>query len=266
MGQNVEEVEFYVGLHQPSDAHRFGLACISINRLRGRKKPIVGCRVLVDSGAFTELHIHGQYRHDVEEYARELHRLHSEGVVQIAAAVAQDYMCEPFMLARTGLSVADHQRMTISRYDALFGALNRLFAGKCPFPILPVLQGYKPSEYVSHLLAYGRRLKRNMWVGVGSVCKRNSAPEKIAEVLQAISSIRPDLRLHGFGVKLTALLNGTVRELLTTADSMAWSFAARKQGRNANSWVEAENFVRRIAATSVPRVAVQPDLFERIAA
>ncbi len=31
-------VKFYVGLHQPSDAQHFDLACISINRLRGRKK------------------------------------------------------------------------------------------------------------------------------------------------------------------------------------------------------------------------------------
>jgi hypothetical protein len=265
MGQN-REVEFYVGLHQPSDAHRFERACISINRLRGRKKPIRGCSVLIDSGAFTELHIHGRYRHGVEEYARELHRLHTEGVVQIAGAVAQDYMCEPFMLKRTGLTVADHQRMTISRYDALVGALRRLFNGKCPFPVIPVLQGYQPHEYVAHLLAYGRRLATGMWVGVGSVCKRNSAPEKIASVLRAITSIRPDLRLHGFGVKVTALLNGSVRELLATADSMAWSFAARKQGRSANSWVEAAGFVRRIAQTAVQVEPAQADLFERLAA
>lgn len=33
------EVQFFVGLHQPADAHRFSRACVSINRLRGRKKP-----------------------------------------------------------------------------------------------------------------------------------------------------------------------------------------------------------------------------------
>ena len=35
-------------------------------------------------------------------------------------------------------------------------------------------------------------------------------------------------------------------ELLETADSMAWSFSARKQGRNGNDWREAARFVRRI--------------------
>lgn len=33
-------MNFYVGLHQPADAQHFDLCCISINRLRGRKKPV----------------------------------------------------------------------------------------------------------------------------------------------------------------------------------------------------------------------------------
>ena len=238
--------EFFVGLHQPSDVKHFSLACVSINRLRGRKKPLPAVRVLVDSGAFTELHLHGAYRHGVEEYADELHRLWTLGVVNIVAAVAQDYMCEPFMLAKTGLTIADHQRLTIERYDALVQALEDRFGGSCPFHVLPVLQGYAPEDYARHARAYGDRLKSGMWVGVGSVCKRNGRPEQVAAVLAAIKAIRPDLLLHGFGVKTTSLLNALVRALLATADSMAWSFAARKQGRNANDWREAAAFVERV--------------------
>lgn len=234
-------VLFYVGLHQPSDAHRFERACISINRLRGRRKPI-GARLLVDSGAFMELAQHGCYRHSVAEYAAELHRLYAEGVCDIEAAVAQDYMCEPFMLAKTGLTIADHQRLTIERYDELVVELAGL-----PFPVMPVLQGYAPSDYVRHVEMYGDRLKHGLWVGVGSVCKRNGDPEAIVAVLTAIQAVRPDLLLHGFGVKQTALEHPGVRELLATADSMAWSYAARKQGRDGNSWVEAQSFANRIA-------------------
>lgn len=242
-------VRFFVGLHQPSDAHRFDEACISINRLRGRKKPIHGVRVLVDSGAFTELNLHGKYRHSVDEYAAELHRLHVAGIIKIEAAVAQDYMCEAFMLAKTGMTIAEHQALTIERYDALVAALERLFDGVVPFPVLPVLQGYAPEDYIRHVEAYGARLKSGMWVGVGSVCKRNGSPAQIAEVLGAIKAVRPDLRLHGFGVKKTSLLHAAVRALLATADSMAWSFAARKQGRNANDWREAKAFARMIHET-----------------
>ena len=53
-------------------------------------------------------------------------------------------------------------------------------------------------------------------------------------------------RLHGFGAKLTALQSQEVRGLLHSADSMAWSFAARKAGRDANSWREAAAVAARI--------------------
>jgi hypothetical protein len=254
-------LSFFPGLHQPADAKHFDLACISINRLWGRKKPVECEKVLVDSGAFNELNLFGGYRHAVSKYAAELYRLHTEGVVHIAAAVAQDYMCEPFMLAKTGLTVDEHQRLTIERYDELKAELNRLFDGVCPFPIMPVIQGYAPSDYVRHVRMYGERLKSGMWVGVGSVCKRNGNPEAIVDVLMAIHSARPDLRYHGFGVKQTALQHPGVRELLDTADSMAWSFAARKQGRDGNSWKEARRFADRIQAiTAQGRTEWQPRL------
>jgi hypothetical protein len=248
-------VKFYVGLHQPGDAQHFDLACISINRLRGRRKAIDCGDVLVDSGAFTELEQYGKYRHGVEEYAAEIKRLHMAGIVNISAAVAQDYMCESWMLAKTGLSIIDHQRLTIERYDALL-------ACDLPVPVLPVLQGFAPDDYARHAREYGERLRFGMWAGVGSVCKRQGDPRAIIAVLQAIRSVRPDLRLHGFGVKRTSLLHSGVREFLYSADSMAWSFAARKQGRNANDWREAKAFANAVnAATSAPFQEWQMEMF-----
>ncbi|NTG00052.1 hypothetical protein G6L30_07950 [Agrobacterium rhizogenes] len=242
----VPAVKFYVGLHQPADAQHFACACISIKRLWRRIKKIICRDVLIDSGAFTELFQFGKYRHGVGEYASVLFRLWTGGIVMIKAAVAQDYMCEPFILAKTGLTIADHQRLTIERYDALVAELNHLFGGECPFHVMPVLQGFAPQDYVNHIRMYGDRLKRGMWVGVGSVCKRQGDPRAIMRVLQAIAAERPDLLLHGFGVKITSLLHAGVRALLTTADSMAWSYAARKQGRDANDWREADQLVQRV--------------------
>lgn len=243
MGQ---DVEFYPGLHQPADARHFDLACISIKRLWRRLKAVLCSNVLVDSGAFSELFLHGHYRHGVGEYAAALYRLYTHGIVKIRAAVAQDYMCEPFILAKTGLTIVEHQTLTIERYDALVAELERLFGGMMPFHIMPVLQGFAPQDYVNHIRMYGDRLKPGMWVGVGSVCKRQGDPRAIMRVLQAIAAERPDLLLHGFGVKITSLLHAGVRALLATADSMAWSYAARKQGRNANDWREAERLVQRV--------------------
>src|SRR5262245_37153243 len=229
---------FYPGLHQPSDARRFECCCVSVKRLAKRRKPLMS-RVLLDSGAFTELAQHGRYRHSVQQYADQVRRLHWWGVANIEAAVTQDFMCEPFMLARTGLSLEEHQQLTIERYDALI-------AERLPVPVMPVLQGYQPQDYARHVEAYGERLVPGMWVGVGSVCKRNSKPEAIVAVLSAIAAVRPDLRLHGFGRKATALADEQVTRLLYSADSMAWSFAARYEGRNRNSWLEARTYAMRL--------------------
>jgi hypothetical protein len=111
----------------------------------------------------------------------------------------------------------------------------------------PPCQGYSPQSYVDHVRQYGARLIGRMWVGVGSVCKRNADPFSIEAVLVAIKRERPDLRLHGFGVKFTALGSQLVRDLLFSADSMAWSFAARYEGRDGNDPAEAVRYGRRVA-------------------
>lgn len=231
-------MEFYVGLHQPSDAKHFARACISTKRLRARRSHIGDCRVMVDSGGFTEVTQFGGYREGVEAYATEIERLRD--ICNIDCVVAQDYMCEPFALGKTGLTVIEHQRLTAERYAALRALV------PSDIHVMPVIQGFAPEEYVAHVRMYGDLLKPGMWVGVGSVCKRQGKPEAILAVLRAIKAERPDLRLHGFGVKLTALKVWEIVELLHTADSMAWSYHARKNGRSANDRNEAAAFASKV--------------------
>lgn len=200
-----KNLRFFPGLHQPADAQHFETAFVSVNRLRGRKSSFRVGRWILDSGAFTELARYGLYRSTVGEYAAEIRRWARNG--ELLAAVAQDYMCEPWIVAKTGLSVLEHQRLTIERYDALLACDPGVY-------IMPVLQGYAPEDYVRHIRMYGERLTPGMWVGVGSVCKRNADPRAIEAVLLAIHAERPDLLLHGFGLKLTALRSGLVRRLL----------------------------------------------------
>lgn len=233
-------MKFFVGLHQPSDAKHFDRAFISVNRLRTRKAPIGARKWIMDSGAFTEIAAHGEYRSTVEEYAAEVQRWVGKGML---AAVAQDWMCEPFIVEKTGLSVGRHQELTIERYEALLPLTSAY--------VMPVLQGYAAADYVRHIRMYGALLPRGAWVGVGSVCKRNTNVASVEGVLLAIKQERPDLHLHAFGLKITALASGVVRDTLATADSMAWSYSARKQGRSPNDWREAEAFARRIETMPV---------------
>lgn len=237
---------FFAGVHHPHRAGEVPRAMVSANALRRRRSLFLANEWILDSGAFSTIAKHGHYPEPVETYAALIRRFApSPGLL---AAVAQDYMCEPHILAITGLTIAEHQRLTIERYDAL------LACDTSGVPIMPVLQGYAPADYVAHLHAYGDRLTPGMWVGVGSVCKRNANPGTVAGILEAIHRERPDLRLHGFGIKITALRNERVRELLWSADSMAWSFAARYEGRDGNDIAEAVRYAERVDRQPVQTV------------
>lgn len=235
-------MKFFTGLHQPSDAQHFDAAFISVNRLRTRKSALpAGGPWIMDSGAFSELARHGRYTSTPQEYAAEVRRWATNGSAPLLAAVTQDWMVEPAMLAKTGLTIAAHQRLTIERFDQIKTAIG----GACY--LMPVLQGWTVDDYLRHITMYGaERLPYGAWVGVGSVCKRQGDPAAILAILRAIKDAHPDLRLHGFGVKMTSLQYPEIRDLLYTADSMAWSFAARYEGRNRNCWREAKAWTARI--------------------
>lgn len=172
---------FFTGMHHPHQAHRVPRAFISAHALKRRKSGFPAHEWVLDSGAFRTIELHGGYPDPVETYAALIRRF--AGNSKLLAAVAQDYMCEPFMLAKTGMTIRDHQRLTIERYDAL---LRCDTAGVC---IMPVLQGYAPETYAEHARAYGVRLAPGMWVGVGSVCKRNADPAAIEAVLDRKSVV-----------------------------------------------------------------------------
>jgi hypothetical protein len=235
-------MKFYIGLHQPSDARHFERAFVSINRVRERRSPVLSSEWIMDSGAFREIDLFGGYRHPPAQYAADVNRIAAINPGLIAA-VSQDYMCEPVMLQKTKLTVRDHQRLTIERYDAIKPLVKTT--------LIPVLQGYTLASYLDHIDMYAHRLQPSMLVGVGSICKRNTDIGQIRDILYAIKCARPHLNLHGFGLKITALQSGIVRACLYSADSMAWSFSARRDGRNANSWLEAKAFADRIATMPV---------------
>jgi hypothetical protein len=232
---------FFCGMHDVYHIHHVRRAFVSVNRLDRRKADFEAHDWIMDSGAFTEISRHGRWITSVEDYALKIDRWRRCG--NMLAAVAQDWMCEPSIIAKTGLSVAEHQDMTITRYDRLLQQTDAL--------IMPVLQGYHPSDYIAHVRAYGSLLKLGAWVGVGSVCKRNTDPRVIEHILRLIKTERPDLRLHGFGLKITALRRQRIRALLHSADSMAWSFHAWKNGRSVHDYREAQAFVAKIEREQV---------------
>jgi len=178
----------------------------------------------------------GEFRHDEVQYAHEIERWSKCGNMELA--VSQDYMTEDSALARTGKTIIEHQKLTVGRFLRLRSLID--------FPIMPILQGQTAEDYVRQLGMYGIEIEEGARVGVGSVCRRNRNVKVIRDILAAIMNERPDLKLHGFGLKTTALEDAYTSSLLYSADSMAWSYAARREGRNRNGVEEALAFSQKI--------------------
>jgi hypothetical protein len=173
----------------------------------------------LDSGAFSELRLYGHFTVSPQQYVTEIAR-YATDIGQLAWAAPQDWMCEPFILAQTQQSVAVHQVRTLANFLEL--------RSRTPL-VIPVIQGWLLEDYLRHVEQYaqaGVDLTQEPVVGIGSVCRRQNMATgaRIVEALWALG-----LRLHGFGVKLTGLAQ--FAHLLTSADSMAWSYHARRRRR-----------------------------------
>lgn len=240
-------MKFFCGMHSLAHAGKLPRVFVSANRLRGRKAPIPAREWIMDSGGFSELLNHGAYRESPEQFAENARRWASNGSGKLLAVVSQDFMCAPPVLEKTGGTVAGHQRLTIERYDTLL----QLGVGTY---LMPVLQGQSPSDFAEHVRAYGGRLAHGAWVAVGSIQPISKSPAAVGAVLLAIKAVRPDLRLHGLGLKGASLSDSLCHALLESADSMAWSFAARREGRNGNCASEAVKWVEKM--DEAPRQAL----------
>lgn len=210
---------FYLGTHHPGWLGKTDMPLfVSRRRLAGRKTfPRAVQSWALDSGGFTELSMLGRWTVSPAQYAGEVRRF-SEEIGNLRWAAIQDWMCEPWITAKTGLTVRDHQQRTIESYQELLNLAPDL-------PWVPVLQGWQPADYHRHVDAYRRAgfdLEKLPLVGIGSVCRRQHTG-MVEELIEDLCGT--GIRLHGFGFKIKGLLR--VSHLLTSSDSMAWSMAAR---------------------------------------
>lgn len=214
-------MQFWLGSHMPGWLEQTAVPLfVSHRRLAGRRRlPIARGAWALDSGAFSEIAQHGRFTTSPASYAAAVDRYAAE-IGRMSWAAIQDWMCEPFMTARTGLTVVEHQTRTVASYLELTTLAPHL-------PWVPVIQGFTAGEYLActeRYTAAGVDLRSLPLVGLGSVCRRQATTE-IAALVQELAGA--GLRLHGFGVKTGGL--GRYGHLLASADSMAWSFTARRE-------------------------------------
>lgn len=212
-------MKFYLGTHMVSWLGKVDVPLfVSHRRLAGRRTfPRARTSWALDSGGFTELSMFGEWQTKPTDYVAAVRRYRDE-VGRLDWAAPQDWMCEPSIVAKTGLNVAEHQRRTIASVGEL-----RSLAPDLPF--VAVLQGWQIGDYLAHIDAYtaaGFDLTTEAVVGIGSVCRRQ-ATDEIAQIVARVAAT--GIRCHGFGVK-----GDGVRQygwLWHSADSLAWSSRGR---------------------------------------
>lgn len=213
--------DFWIGSPEASWPSRYeNKWCVSARTLRSVKRPKRSherSEVVIDSGGFTELNLHGTWTVPAKQYAAEVkHWISTVGNIRWAAA--QDWMCETVVLNKTGLTVKDHQELTVNSFLDLK-------AIDPDIPWMPVIQGFTAGEYLDCVELYdksGINLVDEPIVGLGSVCRRQATGgiESLVEIL-----FNMGIKLHGFGLKKTGLRK--MSRWFKSSDSMAWSFKAR---------------------------------------
>ncbi len=160
-------MKFYLGTNEPRWLERTSEPLFISRRRMGRlgnRLPRAACSWALDSGGFSELMLFGGWRTSSRAYAWEVRRYGQE-IGGLDWASAQDWICDPRVRKKTGLSVRKHQELTIDSFVELMSLDPSL-------PFVPVLQGHEPSDYWRHLEIYGSRtidLTAQPLVGVGGV-------------------------------------------------------------------------------------------------
>lgn len=231
MCEREEGLSFYLGAHQPSWLTKCRGVPLFVSHARlvnYRTLPRAVTHWALDSGAFSEIKEHGRWRMSPAEYVDRVKRYDRE-IGRMGWAAPQDWMCEPWMIERTGLSVREHQERTVENFvdvcrlwEQWDPSVRPIDQASCPF--MPVLQGWSLADYWTCIDLYaqaGVRLADYPLVGLGSVCRRQ-ATEEIGTIVRSLGAVLP---LHGFGVKIEGL--AAYGKWLTSADSMAWSLDGR---------------------------------------
>jgi hypothetical protein len=214
-------MKFYLGIHMPQWLEKMTVpAFVSYSSLRGRKTfPRSGVPWCHDSRGFTEIEAHGRYTFTAKQYAEDVRRASRE-IGRMKWASILDWMCEPHIIGKTGLSIREHQRRTVD-------SLLELRAIAPDIHWAPVLQGWDSQQYLDCIELYedsGVDLHAEPIVGLGSVCRRQGT-QKILSIVRNVMVY--DLRLHGFGVKASGI--DLVGEWFDSFDSQAWSSGGRRR-------------------------------------
>ncbi|MFJ4680562.1 hypothetical protein [Kitasatospora sp. NPDC088783] len=225
-GAGLQIPRFWLGIHHPNWLERTDIPLFVSNPcLNGRKSfPRARGPWVLDSGAYSELALHGGWRITEAQYAARI-RLYRQEIDNLAWTAPLDFPCETDVLRKTGLSAREHARLTVD------SVLELRHLGE---DVIPVLQGWTAGDYRRCEEMYekaGIDLEAEPIVGVGTMCKRQNSLTAVG-ILDVLARKddrgMPRVNLHAFGFSKPGLrLAGA--NTLASADSMAWSSAGRHE-------------------------------------
>lgn len=198
--------------------------CVARPRLAARKslpqRPDSWARPVYDSGGYNELLKYGTWSITPQQYLKQVRRFIAE-IGQPDWVAPMDWICTPEALARTGLTVAEHQQRTLHNVLTLRDLDDTI-------PWLAPIQGHLESEYHRHADAYARAgidlTDPETHVGIGGLAARQHTV-KAALIVSGLA--QRGIRAHAFGFKFTGLK--ACAPEIASSDSMSWVTTAKRQ-------------------------------------
>ncbi len=174
--------------------------------------------LFIDSGGFYSSMVSGGYTKTDDEYLQFVEKIMREYFA------LRDYPCEPQLLKKHNLTVKQNINRTVDNHLSLLDILPKYCINSEP---VPVIQGWKKEDYLSCIDAFNEQGLMNNYMAIGSVCRR-TALDNIREIVISVRDNVPSwVKLHGFGLKLTALKDLAIWKALYSTDSGAWDYVAR---------------------------------------
>lgn len=174
--------------------------------------------LFIDSGGFYSSMVTGGYTKTNEEYLQFIEKIMPEYFA------LRDYPCEPQLLKKHNLTVKQNIQRTVDNHIALLDLLPKYCINSEP---IPVIQGWQKEDYLNCIDAFEDQGLMSDYMAIGSVCRR-TATSNIREIVMSVRDNIPSwIKLHGFGLKLTALKDLAIWKALYSVDSGAWDYVAR---------------------------------------
>jgi len=229
---------FFIGVasgSQVSAVKRYGYPYIMLNyatKIATKIKPWNSIKILfIDSGGYSFFHSKGEYTTSDEAYIRYILRRKPDYFA------LRDYPCEPDILTKWRRTVQENQEKTLDKHLNLLNLMDDWNIWKYSEPVA-VLQGWTLDDYLKHydmMKEYGV-FSRISYVGIGTLCRRGQE-NTIRKIVTGIREALPKkFKLHGFGVKISALKYKDVFEALYSADSVAWGLSERLNYKNSDGY------------------------------